>query len=96
MEAGSEMSPAIDIANIDLSVDKADSDIKVEGFFLSGLADKVLEMYKSDVLDKIIKSSENFIETTLVDKINEELEDVATHYDLGDGFGFDYALTRVP
>ena len=96
MMAGSEMAPAIDIANINLSVDEAQSDIKVDGFFLSGLADKVIETYKSDLIDKIIKSSESYVETTIVDKINVELEDLDTHFNLGDGLGFDYSLTRVP
>lgn len=95
MAPGSEMSPAIDISNITMSIDKAESDIKVEGFHLSGLADKVLEIYKSDIFDKIIAKSEDYIETTLIEKINEELEEY-THYDLADGIGFDYALTRVP
>lgn len=90
------MSPAIDISNLDLSIDKAESDIKVDGFFMSGLADKVIEMHKSDLFDKIIKKSEDYIETTVVEKINKDLDDIDTHYDLGDGIGFDYSLTRVP
>jgi len=53
-------------------------------------------MYKSDLFDKIIKKSEDYIETTIVDKINKDLDDIDTHYDLGDGIGFDYSLTRVP
>ena len=96
MEAGSEMSPAIDITKLDMSVDKAKSDIKVEGFFLSGLADKVLEIYKSDLFDKIMARTETYVETTLVDSINEELEQHGSHFYLGDGLGFDYSLTRVP
>lgn len=96
MIAGSEMSPAIDITNMKLSIDESKSDIKVSGFFMSGLADKVLEIYKSDIFDKIIETSESYVETTIVDKINEELDDLDTHFDLGDGLGFDYSLTRIP
>ena len=96
MIAGSEMSPAIDITNMKLSIDESKSDIKVSGFFMSGLADKVLEIYKSDIFDKIIETSESYVETTIVDKINEELDDLDTHFNLGDGLGFDYSLTRVP
>ena len=95
MDEGSEMSSAIGISNIDMQIDKAESEIKVEGFFLSGLADKVLDIYKSSIFDKVISKSEDYIETTLVEKINEEL-DAYTHYDLADGIGFNYALTRVP
>ena len=55
MDIGSEMSPAIDISNLQLSLDKAHSDIKVEGFVLSKLADKVIEKFKTQIFDKIIQ-----------------------------------------
>lgn len=90
------MAPAIDISNIKMSIDKAESDIKVDGFFFSGLADKVLQIYKDDIFDKIIDKSEEYIEGALVEKINKEIDDHGTHYDLGDGIGFDYSLTRMP
>jgi hypothetical protein len=61
MKAGSEMSPAIDISNLVLSIAEAKSDIKVDGFFFSGIANKVIEIYKSDLFTKIIKMSENYI-----------------------------------
>lgn len=96
MKEGSEMAPAIGISNIQMSIDKAESDITVDGFFLSGLADKVLQIYKEDIFDKIIDKSEQYIQTTLVEKINKEIDEHGTHFDLGDGIGFDYSLTRVP
>ena len=90
------MAPAIDISNLNMSIDKAQSDITVDGFFFSGLADKVIQIYKEDIFDKIIDKSEQFIETTLVDKINKEIDEQGTHLDLGDGIGFDFSLTRTP
>ena len=56
-KAGKEMSPAIDILNLELSLDKADSEITVGGFYFSSWYNKVLDLYKSHMFDRIIERS---------------------------------------
>lgn len=44
----------------------------------------------------IIEDVKDYVQTTLEDEINQELYDYGTHYDIGDGVGFDFSLTKSP
>ena len=83
MNEGSEMAPAIDIDNLEMNIDTAKSDIKLEGFFLSGLGDLILQLFNDKIYKDIIDMTEKYVETTLVEEVNKELFDHGTHYEIG-------------
>jgi hypothetical protein len=57
---------------------------------------KILDHFKDELLRKFIEETKQYIRSTLVKEINQELYTYGTHYDVGDGIGFDYSLTQAP
>jgi hypothetical protein len=93
MTEGSEMAPSVTLNVLNLDIDVAKSDVKIEGFFLSFFADMIINEFKTKIFVKIIDETKTYIETSLEDDANQFLLENGSHYYV-DGLGFDFSQTR--
>lgn len=89
------VAPAVTLNVIDLSLDSAKSDIKVEGFILSFFTDMILKEFKNKIFKKIAEETTKIIEGPLETDTNNFLKAHGSHYKV-DGLGFDFSQTRQP
>lgn len=106
------MAPAIEINDIDITIDfdKSEIDFKehqIKSYLakrsscqhrddLTGIESKIRDKFKDMILKDIIEDVKEYVQTTFEDEINKELYDYGTHYDVGDYVGFDFSLTKSP
>ena len=92
-EAGEELAPAISLLNFEMKADSAESDITVTGSWEYWITSKLVNLFKKVIFTELIKEVEKIVPGILENKINDELHQYGSHYNV-DGLGFDYSQMK--